>query len=117
MLDLDPYSDSDPLDMFPLLLKRTVDVLAPCLSVVLRRLLRLGSLPTCWRQANVNPISKGPSSCFVANCRPISIVSGLSKVLERLVWPESRKVYVSILLFNEARFIFIMERNIFEHCE
>ena len=36
-------------------------------------------------QANVTPIPKGPSSSFVANYRPISITTVLSKVFERLV--------------------------------
>ena len=60
-------------------------VLAPRLSVVFRRLLRLGSFPACWRQANVTPIPKGPSSSSVANYRPISITPLLSNVFERLV--------------------------------
>ena len=51
--DLNPYGDSDTLGMWTLLLKRTDDVLVPRLSIVLRCLLRLGSFPTCWRQANV----------------------------------------------------------------
>ena len=34
LLDLDPYGGTDPLGMFPLVLKRTADVLAPRLSVV-----------------------------------------------------------------------------------
>ena len=50
-----------------------------------RRLLRLGSFPACWRQANVTKIPKGPSSFSVANYRPISITPVLSKVFERLV--------------------------------
>ena len=29
LLDLDPYSGTDPLGMFPLLLKRTADAMAP----------------------------------------------------------------------------------------
>ena len=37
------------------------DVLAPRLSVVFRRLVRLGSFPDCWRQAKVTPIPKGPT--------------------------------------------------------
>ena len=85
LLDLDPCSGIDPLGMFPLFLKRTADVLAPCLSVVFRQLVHLGSFPACWRQANVTPIPKGPPSSSVANCRPISITSVLSKVFERLV--------------------------------
>ena len=71
--------------MFPLFLKRTADVMAPRLSVVFRRLVRLGSFPACWRQASVTPIQKGRPSSSVANYRPISITSVLSKVFERLV--------------------------------
>ena len=85
LLDLDPYGGSDPLGMFPHFRKRTADVLAPCLSVVFRRLVRLGSFPVCWRQANVTLIPKGPPSSSVANYIPISITSVLSKVFERLV--------------------------------
>ena len=54
-------------------------------SVVFRRLVRLGSFPACWRQANVTPIPKSPPSSSVANCRPIYITSVLSKVFERLM--------------------------------
>ena len=66
LLDLDPYGGTDPLGMFPLFLKRTADVLALHLSVVFRRLVRLGSFPACWRQANVTPVPKGPPSSSVA---------------------------------------------------
>ena len=67
MLDLDPYGGSDPMGMFPLFLKRTADVLAPSLSVVFRRLVRLGSFPASWRQANVTPIPEGSPSYSLAN--------------------------------------------------
>ena len=67
MLDLDPYGGSDQLGMFPLFLKRTAVVLAPRLSVVFRRLVRLGSFPACWIEENVTPIPKGPPSSSVAN--------------------------------------------------
>ena len=55
----------------------------PCLSVMFRRLVRLCSFPTCWREAHVTPIPKGPPSSSVANYRPISITSVLSQVFER----------------------------------
>ena len=84
LLDLDPYGGTDPLGMFPLFLKRTADAMAPRLRVVFRRLVRLGSFPACWIQANVTPIPKGPPSS-VANYRQISIKSVLSMVFERLV--------------------------------
>ena len=47
LLDLDPYGGTAPLGTFPLFLKRTADVMAPCLSVVFRRLVRLGCFPVC----------------------------------------------------------------------
>ena len=65
LLDLDPYGGTDPLGMFPLFLRRTAD--GPHLSVVFWRLVRLGSLPACWRQANVTPFPKDPPSSSVAN--------------------------------------------------
>ena len=78
MLDLDPYGGTDPLGMFSLFLKRAADVMAPRLSVVFRRLVRLGSFPSCWRQANVTSFPKGSPSSSVANYRPIYITSVLS---------------------------------------
>ena len=50
-------------------------MLWPRLSVVFRRLVRLGVFPPCWRQANITPIPKGPPSSSVANYWPISISS------------------------------------------
>ena len=85
LLDLDPYGGTDPLGMFPLFLKGTADVMAPLLSVVFRRLVRLGSFPACWRQTNVTPIPKSPPSSSVATYRLISITSLLSMVFKRQV--------------------------------
>ena len=83
--NLDPYGGTDTLVRFPLFLKITADVMAPCLCVVFRLLLHLDSVPPCWIQANVTPIPKGPPSSSVTNYRPISITSVLSVVFERLV--------------------------------
>ena len=52
-------------------LTRTADVMADRLSVEFRRLVRLGSFPACWRQANVSrTVEEGPPSSSVANSRP-----------------------------------------------
>ena len=85
MLDLDPYGGTDPLGMFPIFVKRTADVMAPCLSAVFWWIVRLGSFPACWRQANLTPIPRGPPSSSVDNYQPISITSVLSKVFEHRV--------------------------------
>ena len=64
---------------FLLFLKRTADVMASRLSVVFQLLVRLGRFPVYWRQAHVTPIPNGQPSSSVANYRPISITSVLSK--------------------------------------
>ena len=89
------------MGIFPLFLKRTADVMAPHLSVVFRGLVRLGSFPPCWRQANVTPIPKGPPSySSVANYRPISITSLLSKVFERLVSAVFHDLWKAMVCFH-----------------
>ena len=85
LLDLDSYGGTDPLGMFPLFLKTTADVMAPRLAVVFQLLFRLGSFHVCWRVANVTLIPKGRHSFSVANYKPISLTSLLSKVFEHLV--------------------------------
>ena len=85
LLDLDSYGGTDPLGMFPLLLKKTAVVLAPRLPVVFQRLLRLGSFPVRWRVVNISQLKKGPPSSSASNYRPISLTPILSKVFERLV--------------------------------
>ena len=58
-----------------------------------RRLIRLGSFPACFGQANVTHIPKGlPSS--VVNYRPLSITSVLTKVFEHLVLVRLRRFMV-----------------------
>ena len=52
LLDLDPYGGTDPLSMFGLFPKRTADVMAPRLSVVFCRLVRLGSFPAQFRKVH-----------------------------------------------------------------
>ena len=61
--------------------KRTGDTLPPC---GISAALHLGIFPSCYRQADVTQIPKGPPSSTVANCQPISITPALSKVFERL---------------------------------
>ena len=54
LLDLDPYSGTDQLGMFPFFsYENRCYGETRRLSVVFRRLVRMGSVPACWRQANV----------------------------------------------------------------
>ena len=78
--DLDTYWSVDPLGVFPLYLNKIADIIAPKLSIIFRKIIRLGSFPECWRSANVTAIPKGAPSPDRENYRPISITLILSKV-------------------------------------
>ena len=80
--------------------------MALCHSVVFRRLIRLGSFSACWRQANVTPIPKDPRSSSVANYRPISVTSVLSKMFERLVYVRLRRFMASSGVLPTTQFAF-----------
>ena len=73
LLDLDRYGGVDSLSMFPLFLKKVADIIALKLSIIFRRLIRLGTFPECWRSANATAIPKSAPSPDRVNYRPISI--------------------------------------------
>lgn len=57
-----------------------------------------GTVPQVWKNANVTPVHKNGSKNDVTNYRPISLLTVLSKVLERLVhkaiYPSLHKVII-----------------------
>ena len=57
LFDLDMYGIVDFLGVFPLFLKKVADIIAPKLSKIFHRLIRLGLFPECWWSANVTAIT------------------------------------------------------------
>jgi len=81
-------SKSSPLDVLPCsLLKPCVDVFAPIITKLANLSMQTGKFPSSYKQAQVLPLLKkaGLDSSSPANYRPISNLSTVSKVLERLV--------------------------------
>ena len=81
----DKQCDSDAMPTR--LLKHCADVLAPFLVDLFNRSLRTGSVPAVFKAAYVTPLLKKPDldAADVRSYRPISNLSVLSKLLERLV--------------------------------
>jgi len=76
---------SDPLPTR--LLKDSVEILAPFLVELFNRSIMQGIVPTAFKSAYITPLLKKPDldSADVKSYRPISNLSVLSKLLERLV--------------------------------
>ena len=68
------------------LLKSTAESLAMPLSKLFNLSLSQGKFPSQWKQANVSPIHKKDNRQHVSNYRPISLLSCISKVLEKVVF-------------------------------
>ena len=86
LLELDSYGGAGPDIIFPLFFIKTANYLAPMISTVLRKLVRLGGFSMCWRAGNITPVSKSGSAIFyLSDYRPINITPVLYKVFERLL--------------------------------
>ena len=67
------------------LLKETASVIAPSLCKLFNKSLNTGVLPQEWKEANIVPVFKKGDHEHTENYRPISLLSLVSKVLERCV--------------------------------
>ncbi|KAK3508055.1 hypothetical protein QTP70_011851, partial [Hemibagrus guttatus] len=77
-----------PLDPIPSAMLQTISPdLLPFITTVINRSLTSGHVPTAFKKARVIPILKKPAldPSDISNYRPVSLLSFLSKILERVV--------------------------------
>jgi len=67
------------------MLKETAKSIAPAATRLFNLSLTSGKLPSEWKAAQVTPISKSSLSSDPANYHPVSLLSILSKLLEKHV--------------------------------
>ena len=80
-------SKSSGLDKISLkLLKLADDTTIPLLVFLLNLSLRTGIFPEDWKLARVTPIFKSGKESDCGNSRLISIISGIAKTFEKLVY-------------------------------
>jgi hypothetical protein len=82
---LDLSKGQGPDNIPPIFLKNTVKTITVPLAILFNKCLTEGIFPRIWKTANIVPVHKGESKTKVENYRPISILSTLSKVFEKLV--------------------------------
>ena len=74
-----------PDGVSPHLLKHCAEELSWPLSCIFRQCLSSGTWPTAWKEARVTPVHKKKDKTNPSNYRPISLLSVVSKVLERII--------------------------------
>ena len=86
LTNLGHKSNLDVLDLDSKLLCLSANVIAPSLCHLFNLSLFTGFVPTDWKKARVTPIFKGKgSNRDPSNYRPISIISRITKIMEKLV--------------------------------
>ncbi len=68
------------------MLKETSKSLCKPLCILFNRSIQENIYPNCWKQANVMPLFKKGEKSTPSNYRPISLISCVGKVMERVVF-------------------------------
>jgi hypothetical protein len=84
--NVDCSKATGPDNVSPILLKTCCHELSGPLCDLFNMSLSNGTLPAHWRNANVVPVHKSGSAELISNYRPISLLSVISKVLERCIF-------------------------------
>ena len=85
LLSLSPTSSSGADGIHPSILRHCAGIIALPLTLIIRRSLETGDVPTEWKQSRVVPIFKSGPKSIPLNYRPVSITSAPCKVTERLL--------------------------------
>ena len=86
ILAIDPKKSSGPSDINAKCLQLTLPSISSSITRILNLSLSTGSVPSCWKAANVTPVFKKGDKLNPSNYRPISVIPALGKILERVVY-------------------------------
>ncbi len=86
--NLNVHKANGPDNISNRILKETAEVMSEPLSYLFNKLMINGVFPENWKKANVIPIHKKAEKYKKENYRPISLLSCMGKVMERVIYNE-----------------------------
>ena len=86
ILAIDPSKATGPDGISPRLLKEAGQSIIPSLTRLINLSLTSAKFPKSWKLANVVPLFKKGDKDVPNNYRPVSLLSCVSKILERIVF-------------------------------
>ena len=70
------------------LLKIAAEVVAPSLTEIFTQSIITGTFPEEWKEARVSPLYKNGAKNDPSNYRPISVISTVSKIYEKIIYDQ-----------------------------
>lgn len=92
-------------------LKTAKDLIVPAITHICNLSFKTSQFPTSFKTSLINPIYKGGDRDSVSNYRPISILSSLSKILERLINNRLKSFLTKYKLLSENQFGFVSGKS------
>jgi hypothetical protein len=88
------------------MLKSTVHTIFRPLCMLFDKSLREKSLPSYWKEDHVLPLFKKDDPSLPCNYRPVSLLSCVSKVMERIIFKHVYIFSTKITYFTDIRLVF-----------
>jgi len=105
-------SKSCHLNSLPVaVLKHLSIVISPILSVLINKSMSSGTFPSILKKASVIPLHKGGAVDDVSNYRPISLLSNLSKIFEKVMCNQLRNYFETKSIFHANQYGFRSGRS------
>ncbi|KAL0818556.1 hypothetical protein ABMA28_008995 [Loxostege sticticalis] len=103
--NLDTSKGPGPDGLPPHFLKLTSGSICKPLYIIYNKCMTEGVFPKVWKCANITPVHKSGSRHNVEQYRPISILSTLSKVFERLVHNQVYPILHNVIISEQHGFV------------
>ena len=87
-------------------LQHIVDIISPALMILFNASIQLGMYPSVFKIARVTPIFKSGDNKLISNYRPISILSCLNMLFEKLIYERMVKFITKHNIINKSQFGF-----------
>ena len=111
ILDLDSSKASGPDSIPVTVLRHCAPELSSIFSKVFNLCLKTSTFPVCWKQAIVVPVPKKGDLTDAANYRPISLLSIVGKIFERILNDQIWKHLEAFKLLSDVQFGFRHQRS------